>query len=73
MNDQEFEMTLKRLMTQNFAAGSEAFREALLARCLTVLDEDDEVVVLDDSDLDLVAAAGDLTSSDPPHLDSPIL
>ena len=63
MDDREFEHMLERLAKYDFAAGTEAFRDALLARCLAVLDADDEGIVLDDSDLDMLAAAGDLSAN----------
>lgn len=46
-------------MKQDFSAGTEAFRDTLLERCLSVLDEDDEGRCLDDAELDMLAAAGD--------------
>lgn len=65
MNDQEFEQMLGRVMKQDFSAGTETFRETLLKRCLNVLDGDDECSFIDDADLDLLAAAGDITTLDP--------
>lgn len=59
MNDRELDQTLERLMKQDFSAGTEAFRDTLLERCLSVLDEDDEGRCLDDAELDMLAAAGD--------------
>ena len=59
MGNREFEQMLERLMKQDFSAGTETFRDALLERCLAVLDADDEGICLDDSDLELLAAAGD--------------
>ena len=59
MDDQEFEQMLGRLMKQDFSIGTEKFRDALLERCLVVLDDDKEVAELDDSALELLAAAGD--------------
>lgn len=61
MNDREFEHMLERLVKQDFSAGTEAFRDALLDRCLDVLDADSDGVQLNDDDLDLLAAAGDST------------
>ena len=70
MDDRRFEQMLSRLLRADFSAGTEAFRDELLARCLAILDADvrDEaagsesgcrVVELDDADLELLAAAGD--------------
>ena len=59
MNDRELDQTLERLMKQDFSARTEAFRDTLLERCLSVLDEDDEGRCLDDAELDMLAAAGD--------------
>ena len=59
MSGQEFERTIERLMRQDLSAGTEVFREELLARCLDVLDADDDTCVeVDDSDLEMLAAAG---------------
>lgn len=58
MNDREFELMLGRLMKVDFSAGNEAFRDALLERCLDVLRENDRGVYVDDADLELLAAAG---------------
>lgn len=59
MNDLEFERMLERLVKQDFSAGTEAFRDALLERCLSVLDAESDGTVIPDADLDLLAAAGD--------------
>ena len=58
MVEREFERMLERLLGQDFSIGTEAFRDALLARCLDELDADDETVVIGDDDLVLIAAAG---------------
>lgn len=59
MNEREFDQRLEQLMKQDLSAGTEAFRDDLLARCLDVLGADeDEGVELSDSDLDMLAAAG---------------
>ena len=57
MNNQGFESKIERLMKQDFSAGTEAFREDLLSRCLAVLNVD-EGSVISDEDLDMLAAAG---------------
>ena len=49
---------LTRMLGEAHSAGTEAFRDALLARCLDVLDEDERSDDLTDGDLDLLAAAG---------------
>ena len=58
VGDRTFEQTLVRLMNVDFAAGTEAFRDALLERCLIVLDADDEGARIDDSTMELLSAAG---------------
>ena len=59
MEEKEFEGRLEKLMKQDLSAGTDAFREDLLSRCLAVLNEaEDGGVELDDSDLDMLAAAG---------------
>ena len=65
MNDREFEQRLEQLLRQDLSVGTEAFRDALLARCLNELpDADDEPRQLDIADLELVAAAGDAFTLD---------
>lgn len=61
MNDRKFEQMLERLLKQDFSAGTEAFRDSLLQRCLDVLAEENGME-LDDEDLELLSAAGDMTS-----------
>lgn len=53
MNEQE----VTRILQLDLSIGTEAFRDALLQRCLAVLDTK-EVASLDDDELDLLAAAG---------------
>ncbi|MBQ9041281.1 MAG: hypothetical protein IJ111_00535 [Eggerthellaceae bacterium] len=57
----ELEQMIRGLMRADLSAGTEAFREELLARCLEELDAGscDSGTELDDSALDLLAAAGD--------------
>lgn len=68
MDDRKLESRLEQLFKQDLAAGTESFRDELLARCLTVIDDESaaegfpEAAELDDSVLDLLAAAGDLTA-----------
>ena len=56
MNDRDFEELLTELLAWDLSTGTEEFRETLLARCLSILNDD---AYLDDSRLNLVAAAGD--------------
>ena len=58
MDAQELERLLERLMKQDFSVGTEAFRDALLERCLAVLDSGEEVACLDDETLEMLSAAG---------------
>ena len=66
MTEQEFENMVNRLFKLDFSAGTEDFRENLLSRCLDTLGTDDvpesdstACRELTDSELDLLAAAGD--------------
>jgi len=70
VEDRGFEEMLCGLLQVDFSAGTEAFREALLARCLSELDacSGDEVAELDDADLGMLAAAGDAMRADGPPL-----
>ena len=58
MDDQKFEQVLGRLLNQDLSVGTEEFRDALLERCLIVLDADDEGACIDDSTMELLSAAG---------------
>ena len=69
MDEQKFEGMLQQLLAQDLSAGTETFRDELLARCLDLLGTDDAAVhdmadayELADSDLELLAAAGDPSS-----------
>ena len=42
----------------DFSAGTTAFRESLLEKCLAEIDSSTEVFELDDDSLDMLAAAG---------------
>lgn len=76
MDGRQFESMLKRVMKADFAAGAEAFHDALLERCLAELGADphaaDDAVAgmleaeLSDADLDLLAAAGDVMAQSRP-------
>ena len=59
MNDAE----LAQLLQHDFSAGTQAFAEALLKRCLSELDQDIEYCDISDEDLELLAAAGDIASN----------
>ena len=63
MEERELDKMLERLLQQDLSAGTEEFRDELLARCLDVLDADDAVDEIDDSLLDTLAAAGDVYSA----------
>ncbi len=63
MNEHEFEQKVEQLMKLDFSAGTEAFRDELLGRCLAVLGNENEIKELDDDQLDMLAAAGDFRSS----------
>ena len=70
VDDGRFEQELAGLLRQDYSAGTGAFCEELLARCLAVVNSDmrDDaagpdagyrIVELDDADLGMLAAAGD--------------
>ena len=63
MEERELDKTLEQLLQQDFSAGTEEFRDELLARCLAVLDAEDGVGEIDDGLLDMLAAAGDVYSA----------
>ena len=54
------ESAIERLLGRDLSEGTEAFRDALLYRCLEVLGQADEGIPLDDDALDLLSAAGEL-------------
>lgn len=65
MADDNFELMLAQTLKQDASIGTEAFRDALLARCLAVLNADDEEgLELTDYQLGLLSAAGDPTQMD---------
>ena len=49
---------IERILMQGFAEGTEAFREELLQRCLAVLNGGEASRILDESELEMLAAAG---------------
>ena len=54
------EREIAKVLQQDLSKGTEAFRDALLRRCLDVLDSDNDGRSLDDDELEMLAAAGDL-------------
>ena len=58
VDERELEQRLGQFMSRDFSAETGAFRDALLQRCLDVLDAGSEGAEIDDADLDLLAAAG---------------
>lgn len=64
MDEQRLEHILEMHMKQDFSHGTDEFRDSLLARCLEVLSvrsdatREEEVDVIDEEDLELLAAAG---------------
>lgn len=60
MEETEFEKRLEELLAQDFSDGTESFRDELLARCLAELTTAEDASTLDDADLEMLAAAGDL-------------
>ena len=64
------ENELRRILSQDLSVGTEAFRDALLARCLQVLGEDGAATELCDEELELLAAAGDMSSVSGPFWDN---
>ena len=55
------ERDIERILRQDLSKDTDEFRDELLSRCLSVLGSQDGVE-LDDSDLELLAAAGDLAA-----------
>lgn len=56
------EREIARILKQDLSVGTEAFRDNLLARCIAVLGTDDYAIELDDADLELLSAAGDISA-----------
>ena len=61
MKENAFEQRLNGLFSQDLSVGTEGFRDALLKRCLAVLDDSGKMVELDDETLELLSAAGDVS------------
>lgn len=57
------ERTVKWLLEQDLSVGTDEFRDKLLSKCLDVLCAEDSVIELDDADLDMLAAAGDINAA----------
>ena len=51
------EQDIIRVLSERRPVGGEAFRDALLARCLAIIDADDVPADLDDEELGTLAAA----------------
>lgn len=66
MDDKRFEQMIEKLLKQDFSSGTEAFRDALLARCLDELDADIRESDLSDEELEMLAAAGNLSAMQDP-------
>ena len=56
------EKEITRILRQDLSVGTEAFRDNLLARCIAELGTDDYAIELDDADLELLSAAGDISA-----------
>ena len=55
------EQEIRRILGKDLSVGTEAFRDSLLKRCLSVLDSGSEDgIELDDDQIELLAAAGSL-------------
>jgi hypothetical protein len=61
MDDGGFEQRLGELLSQDLSAGTEAFRESLLGRCLGALGGGGARGLSDD-ELEMLSAAGDVAS-----------
>ena len=62
MSSRDFEEHLEELLSQDLSAGIEVFRDELLERCLEAFDTGSKGIVLDDSIIDSISAAGDIAS-----------
>lgn len=62
MSSRDFEEHLEELLSQDLSAGTEVFRDELLERCLETFDTGSKGIVLDDSIIDSISAAGDIAS-----------
>ena len=69
MAESSFDQKLDQLMGQDLSIGTEAFREDLLNRCLAILGTDSSGIELDDDELDLLSAAGDVFLNKLPDLE----
>lgn len=51
--------SIEHILAQDLSVGTDAFREDLLQRCLSVFDQaDSQGFELDDNEIDMLAAAG---------------
>ena len=69
MAESSFDQKLDQLMGQDLSIGTEAFREDLLNRCLAIMGADSSGIELDDGELDLLSAAGDVFLNKLPDLE----
>ena len=65
MDNEQLEIMLEETLGHDHSAGTEAFRDQLLARCLKELDDGERapihrgIRVLHDEEIEMLAAAGD--------------
>lgn len=52
------EEMIKRVLSKDYSAGTERFRENLLQQCLATIDAQNDGMELSDDELDMLAAAG---------------
>ena len=56
----------EHILAQDLSVGTETFRESLLQRCLGVIAQNEQgIFELDDNQLDMLAAAGNIFNDDP--------
>lgn len=60
MDERQFEEMLSRVLQHDLSSNSETFRDELLARCLEIIEAEDSGCDLNDEQMDLLAAAGEL-------------
>ena len=70
MDNEQLEIMLEETLGHDHSAGTEAFRDRLLAQCLKELDDGEStsirrgIRVLSDRDIEMLAAAGDILPPD---------
>ena len=57
------EHEIAKILRQDLSKGTEEFRDTLLKRCLAVLDSENTGLSLEDDELEMLAAAGDLCAA----------